>query len=94
MPTGLRAHFPPGPPPLRRRRAPSFWNHFSGGPSSPHTSWAALVNHYEDDGTYRCTELLHDRRPPAAQRRRPRRGVRSHARRHPLTSPWWALETP
>jgi hypothetical protein len=21
-------------------------------------------------------------------------GVRSHARRHPLTSPWWALETP
>jgi hypothetical protein len=34
------------------------------------------------------------RRPPAAQRRRPRRGVRSQARRHPLTSPWWALETP
>jgi hypothetical protein len=30
-------------------------------------------------------------RPPAAQRRR---GVRSQARRHPLTSPWWALETP
>jgi hypothetical protein len=23
MPTGLRAHPPPGPPPLRRRRAPS-----------------------------------------------------------------------
>jgi hypothetical protein len=21
-------------------------------------------------------------------------GVRSQARRHPLTSPWWALETP
>jgi hypothetical protein len=32
-------------------------------------------------------------RPPAAQRR-PRTGVRSQARRHSLTSPWWALETP
>jgi hypothetical protein len=30
-------------------------------------------------------------RSPAA---RPRRGGRSQARRHPLTSPWWALETP
>jgi hypothetical protein len=36
----------------------------------------------------------HHRRPPPAHRRRPRRGVRSHARRHPLTSLWWALETP
>jgi hypothetical protein len=34
------------------------------------------------------------RRPPAAERRRPRRGVRSRARRHPLTSPWWTMETP
>jgi hypothetical protein len=25
-----------------------------------HTAWTALVNHYEDDGIYRCTELLHD----------------------------------
>jgi hypothetical protein len=31
---------------------------------------------------------------PRAQRRRPRRGVPSQVRRHPLTSPWWALETP
>jgi hypothetical protein len=38
--------------------------------------------------------LRYHRRPPAAQRRRPRRGLRSQARRHPLTSPWWALETP
>jgi hypothetical protein len=40
-------------------------------------------------------ESVTSRRPPAAQRRRrPRRGVRSQARRHPLTSPWWALENP
>jgi hypothetical protein len=25
-----------------------------------HTAWTALVYHYEDDGIYRCTELLHD----------------------------------
>jgi hypothetical protein len=25
-----------------------------------HTAWTALVNHYEDDGIYRCTELLHE----------------------------------
>jgi hypothetical protein len=42
-----------------------------------------------------CVYITYSRgRPPAAQRRRPRRGVRLHARRHPLTSPWWALETP
>jgi hypothetical protein len=34
------------------------------------------------------TRLSTGLRPPAAQRRRPRRGVRSQARRHPLTSPW------
>jgi hypothetical protein len=33
-------------------------------------------------------------RLPAAQRRRLRWGVRLHARRYPLTSMWWALETP
>jgi hypothetical protein len=31
-----------------------------------HTARAALVNHYEDDGTYRCTELLHDLDKPQA----------------------------
>jgi hypothetical protein len=25
-----------------------------------HTAWTASVNHYEDDGIYRCTELLQD----------------------------------
>jgi hypothetical protein len=50
-----------------------------------HASVQALI----DDGL-----VVNGRRPPAAQRRRPRRGVRSHARRYPLTSPWWALETP
>jgi hypothetical protein len=25
-----------------------------------HTAWTASVNHYEDDGIYLCTELLHD----------------------------------
>jgi hypothetical protein len=28
MATGLRAHHPPGPPPLRRRRARTSLNHF------------------------------------------------------------------
>jgi hypothetical protein len=31
-----------------------------------HTAWTALVNHYEDDGIYRCTELLHDLDTPQA----------------------------
>jgi hypothetical protein len=31
-----------------------------------HTVWTALVNHYEDDGIYRCTELLHDLETPQA----------------------------
>jgi hypothetical protein len=25
-----------------------------------HIAWTALVNHYEDDGIYRCTEVLHN----------------------------------
>jgi hypothetical protein len=25
-----------------------------------HTAWTPLVNHYDDDGIYRCTELLQD----------------------------------
>jgi hypothetical protein len=25
-----------------------------------HNAWTALVNHYEDDGIYRCTELVND----------------------------------
>jgi hypothetical protein len=29
-----------------------------------HTAWTALVNHYEDDGIYRCTELLQDKETP------------------------------
>ena len=29
MPTGLRAHPPPGPPPLRRRRAPELFDVWS-----------------------------------------------------------------
>jgi riboflavin biosynthesis pyrimidine reductase len=48
---------------------------------------------WHDDDRYQHITWK-ERRPPAAQRRRPRRGVRSQARRHPLTSPWWALETP
>jgi hypothetical protein len=31
-----------------------------------HTAWAALVNHYEDDVIYRCTELLQDLETPQA----------------------------
>jgi hypothetical protein len=31
-----------------------------------HTAWTALVNHYEDDGFYRCTELLQDLDTPQA----------------------------
>jgi hypothetical protein len=31
-----------------------------------HTAWTALVNHYEDDGIYRCTELLQDFETPQA----------------------------
>jgi hypothetical protein len=31
-----------------------------------HTAWTALVNHYEDGGTYRCTELLQDLETPQA----------------------------
>jgi hypothetical protein len=31
-----------------------------------HTVWTALVNHYEDDGIYRCTELLQDLKTPQA----------------------------
>jgi hypothetical protein len=30
------------------------------------TAWTALVNHYEDDGIYRCTELLHNLEMPQA----------------------------
>jgi hypothetical protein len=29
-----------------------------------HTAWTALVNHYEDDGICRCTELLQDLETP------------------------------
>jgi hypothetical protein len=29
-----------------------------------HTAWTAFVNHYEDDGIYRCTELLQDLETP------------------------------
>jgi hypothetical protein len=25
-----------------------------------HTAWTAFVNHCQDDGIYRCTELLHN----------------------------------
>jgi hypothetical protein len=31
-----------------------------------HTTWTGLVNHYEDDGVYRCTELLQDLDTPQA----------------------------
>jgi hypothetical protein len=31
-----------------------------------HTVWTALVNHYEDDGIYPCTELLQDLETPQA----------------------------
>jgi hypothetical protein len=31
-----------------------------------HNAWTALVNHYEDDGIYRCTELLQDLEMPRA----------------------------
>ena len=31
-----------------------------------HTAWTALVNHYEDDDIYRCTELLQDLETPQA----------------------------
>jgi hypothetical protein len=31
-----------------------------------HTAWTALVNHYEDGGIYRCTELLQDLDTPQA----------------------------
>jgi hypothetical protein len=31
-----------------------------------HTLWTALVNHYDDDGIYRCTELLQDLDTPQA----------------------------
>jgi hypothetical protein len=34
------------------------------------------------------------RRPPAAKRRQPRRGLRSKTRRHPLTSPWKLVAVP
>jgi hypothetical protein len=30
------------------------------------TAWTALVNHFEDDGIYRCTELLQDLETPQA----------------------------
>jgi hypothetical protein len=31
-----------------------------------HTAWTALVNDYEDDGIYRCTEPLQDLETPQA----------------------------
>jgi hypothetical protein len=31
-----------------------------------HTAWTSLVNHYKDDGIYRCTELLQDLETPQA----------------------------
>jgi hypothetical protein len=31
-----------------------------------YTAWTALVNHYEDDGIYRCTGLLQDLETPQA----------------------------
>jgi hypothetical protein len=31
-----------------------------------HSAWTALVNHYENDGSYRCTKLLHDSDTPQA----------------------------
>jgi hypothetical protein len=31
-----------------------------------HTAWTALVNNYDDDGIYRCTELLQELDTPQA----------------------------
>jgi hypothetical protein len=31
-----------------------------------HSAWTALVNHYEDDGIYRCAKLLQDLETPQA----------------------------
>jgi hypothetical protein len=35
-----------------------------------HIPWTASVNHCEDDGTYRCTELLQDLDTPEADSQR------------------------
>jgi hypothetical protein len=37
-----------------------------GDKTCGHTAWTALVNHFEDDGIHRCTELLQDLETPQA----------------------------
>jgi hypothetical protein len=38
-----------------------------GDKTCGHTAWTALINHYEDDGIYLCTELLQELDTPQVE---------------------------